>query len=226
MKNRNLKIKVCGMKFPDNIQKVASLTPDYLGFIFYPKSPRNFEGDIPEVSDTIKKTGVFVNATIDFVLAKVKQYGFKAIQLHGSETAEYCSDLKKHCVAQFGAETKIELFKVFGIKDTFDFSVLKEYENSVDYFLFDTKGKSKGGNGYAFDWSVLQNYPSNKPIILSGGIGVDELDKIEQILKTDLPIYALDLNSKFEIEPGLKNTELLKEFFERLEKRLSKNRFN
>lgn len=219
MKNRNLKIKVCGMKFPDNIQKVASLTPDYLGFIFYPKSPRNFEGDIPEVSDTIKKTGVFVNATIDFVLTKVKQYGFKAIQLHGSETAAYCSDLKKHCIRQFGTETKIELFKVFGIKDTFDFSVLKEYENSVDYFLFDTKGKSKGGNGYAFDWSVLQNYPSNKPIILSGGIGVDELDKIEQILKTDLPIYALDLNSKFETEPGLKNAELLKEFFERLEKR-------
>ena len=210
MKKRNLKIKVCGMKHLENIQEVAALSSDYLGFIFYPKSPRNFEGEIPEISDTIKKTGVFVNADLDFVVEKVNKYNFKAVQLHGSETADYCLTLKQQVPA-------IEVFKVFGIKDRFDFSALNAYEGIVDYFLFDTKGKEKGGNGYTFDWNVLKQYKSKTPIILSGGIGIQELNKIEQILKTDLPIYALDLNSKFETEPGLKNTELLKEFINRVQ---------
>lgn len=218
MKNRKLKIKVCGMKYADNIQQIALLSPDYLGFIFYPKSPRNFDANIPRISDKIKKTGVFVNAELDFVISKVKQHGFKAIQLHGSETAEYCEQLKKFLVVETEVGCTVEVFKVFGIKDSFDFSVLTAYENSVDYFLFDTKGKAKGGNGYAFDWGVLRNYPSSKPIILSGGIGVEELDKIEQILKTDLPIYGLDLNSKFELKPALKDVELLESFFEKLKK--------
>ena len=210
MKKRNLKIKVCGMKHLENIQEVAALSPDYLGFIFYPKSPRDFEGEIPEISDTIKKTGVFVNADLDFVVEKVNKYNFKAVQLHGSETADYCLKLKQQVPA-------IEIFKVFGIKDRFDFSALDAYEGIVDYFLFDTKGKEKGGNGYTFDWSVLKQYKSKTPIILSGGLGIQELNKIEQILKTDLPIYALDLNSKFETEPGLKDTELLKEFINRVQ---------
>jgi len=218
MSNKKLKIKICGMKYPDNIQAVASLTPDYLGFIFYPKSPRNFEGSIPPLSEDIKKTGVFVDAAIPFVLEKVKQYGFKAVQLHGSESATYCEELKTSFLNEFPEQQTVEIFKVFGIKDTFDFSVLKAYEAVVDYFLFDTKGKEKGGNGYTFDWSVLSNYKSNTPIILSGGIGIEELDKIEQILKTDLPIHALDLNSKFEKAPSLKKVELLKEFLEKLEK--------
>lgn len=207
---KDLKIKVCGMKHADNIQQVANLQPDYLGFIFYPKSPRNFDNEIPEVSNNIKKTGVFVNAEIDFVLEKVTKYSFKAVQLHGSESAEYCQELRS-------AIPELEIFKVFGIKNSFDFSVLDVYEGIVNYFLFDTKGKAKGGNGYTFDWSVLKAYKSKTPIILSGGIGVEELNKIEQILKTDLPIYALDLNSKFEIEPGNKDAVLLKEFLYKIE---------
>ena len=218
MENRKLKIKVCGMKYADNIQQIALLSPDYLGFIFYPKSPRNFEESIPQIPNGIKKTGVFVNAELDFVISKVKRHGFKAVQLHGNETAEYCEQLKKLLVAETEVGCTVEIFKVFGIKDSFDFSVLTAYENSVDYFLFDTKGKAKGGNGYAFDWDVLRNYPSSKPIILSGGIGVEELDKIEQILKTDLPIYGLDLNSKFELKPALKDVELLEGFFKKLKK--------
>lgn len=216
--NRNcLKIKVCGMKHAENIQQIGALQPDYLGFIFYPKSPRNFDGEIPVIHSNIKKTGVFVDAEIDFILEKVTQYNFKAVQLHGSETAHYCkllqAQLAKNCLGE-----SIEIFKVFGIKDTFDFSIVAAYEPFVDYFLFDTKGKEKGGNGYTFDWSVLANYKSNKPIILSGGIGLEEVDKIEQILKTDLPIYALDLNSKFEQAPALKDVALLKKFLEKLEK--------
>lgn len=206
------------MKHAENIQQVALLQPDYLGFIFYANSPRNFDGEIPEISNQIKKTGVFVDASIDFVLEKVKQYNFQAVQLHGSESVEYCKDLVNQLgVICFDAEkglcgAPIEVFKVFGIKNEFDFSVLDAYEPYVDFFLFDTKGKAKGGNGYTFDWSVLKAYKSKTPIILSGGIGIGELDKIEQILKTDLPIYALDLNSKFEVKPAIKDVKLLKDF--------------
>lgn len=194
------------MKYGENIQAVAGLNPDYLGFIFYPKSPRNFEGVIPKLDENIKKTGVFVNAPISFVVDKVKEHDFKAVQLHGSESVEYCQELNSH-------DLEIELFKVFSIKDEFDFSVLKNYEPFVNYFLFDTKGKDKGGNGYTFDWSVLKNYPSKKPFILSGGIGVDEVEKVKEIIQTDLPIYALDINSKFETEPAVKDISLLQQFF-------------
>ncbi|GGF61686.1 phosphoribosylanthranilate isomerase [Wenyingzhuangia marina] len=201
-----MKTKVCGMKYKENIKAVAGLQPDYMGFIFYPKSPRNFEGEIPEIDENIKKTGVFVNAPIGDVVQKVNQYGFKAVQLHGSESVEYCQELNSY-------DLDIELFKVFSIKDEFDFSVLAAYESFVDYFLFDTKGKDKGGNGYTFDWSVLKNYPSKKPFILSGGIGVEEIEKVKEILKTDLPIYALDINSKFEVEGVEKDVNLLQQFF-------------
>ena len=204
-----MKIKVCGMKYEENIKAVAGLQPDYMGFIFYPKSPRNFEGEIPEIDESIKKTGVFVNAPIGDVVQKVNQYGFKAVQLHGSESVEYCQELNSY-------DLDIELFKVFSIKDEFDFSVLAAYESFVDYFLFDTKGKDKGGNGYTFDWSVLKNYPSKKPFILSGGIGVEEIEKVKEILKTDLPIYALDINSKFEVEGVEKDVNLLQQFFKEI----------
>ena len=101
-------------------------------------------------------------------------------------------------------KNQVEIWKVFSIKDSFDFSTLKEYEPYVDKFLFDTKGKEKGGNGFTFDWSVLADYPSKKPFILSGGIGIDEIEKIREMQKTGLPLYAVDVNSKFELEPGLK----------------------
>ncbi len=203
---KHLKIKVCGMKFPENIQGISELNPDYLGFIFYPKSPRNFEGEIPVISEEIKKTGVFVDASLQFIQEKVNKYDFKAVQLHGSESVDFCKILRL-------TFPQLEIFKVFGIKDHFEFDTLIPYEAYVDYFLFDTKGKEKGGNGYTFDWSVLKDYSSHKPFILSGGIGDSELNKIQEILKTDLPIYALDLNSKFEDEPGLKNRSLLNQFF-------------
>lgn len=198
-----LKIKVCGMGSPENILDVAALKPDYLGFIFFEKSPRDFKGIIPDLSSSIIKTGVFVNATIEFVQEKIKQYSLQAIQLHGQETPEYCQQIK---------EIDVEVFKVFSIKNDFDFNQLKPFESVVDYFLFDTKGEQPGGNGYVFDWSVLKDYTSKIPFILSGGIGLDEVDAVKQILKSDLPVYALDLNSKFEREPAVKNTVVLKEF--------------
>ncbi len=197
------------MKYQENMKAIASLKPDYLGFIFYEKSPRNFTGTIAELPSGIKKTGVFVNASIDYIAEKTEQYGFKAIQLHGEETPQFCRELIQRLDVIY---KRIEIFKVFSIKDDFNFNLLKPYEGIVDYFLFDTKGKEKGGNGYTFDWSALAKYPSKTPFILSGGIGLEEIDKIKTICKTDLPIYALDVNSKFETQPGLKNIEELIEF--------------
>ncbi|MBW1298081.1 phosphoribosylanthranilate isomerase [Aquimarina litoralis] len=206
------------MKYQENMEAVTGLQPDYLGFIFYEKSPRNFDEEIPKLPATIKKTGVFVDATIGFVVEKVKTYDFKVIQLHGSESSQYCKDLQAELerFSETESTQSIEIWKVFSIKDQFDFEILKAYEGIVDYFLFDTKGKEKGGNGYTFDWSVLNNYPSKTPFVLSGGIGLEEIEKVKEILKTDLPIHAIDVNSKFETAPGLKNIEELKIFKEEL----------
>ena len=211
-----MKIKICGMKFPDNIEEVAQLKSEYLGFIFYEKSPRNFTGQIPEISDDIKKTGVFVNTTLDSISAKVEEYNFKAVQLHGGESPEFCRRLK------LALPNHIELIKVFSILETIDFNVLKDYEGIVDYFLFDTKGKNKGGNGFAFNWEILRNYPSFTPFFLSGGIGIEEFSKIEEF-KQHLNetgkghlLYAVDINSKFETEPGRKDAELLEIFRQKI----------
>jgi phosphoribosylanthranilate isomerase len=203
-----MKLKVCGMKYLANIQEVAALQPDYLGFIFYDKSKRNFDGIIPELPKSIKKTGVFVNASIDEVVNKVNQYDLQAVQLHGDESEEYIKELK----CQFEHSRELEVIKVFGIKKSFNFDILKSYESVVDYFLFDTKGKERGGNGITFDWKVLEKYPYSKPFFLSGGIGLAQLKELEEIRKTDLPIYALDVNSQFELEAGLKSVENIQRF--------------
>lgn len=206
-----MKLKVCGMKY--NPAEVAALQPDYLGFIFYEDSPRHFEGDIPELPEKIKKVGVFVDEEMDTILEKVELYDFDVIQLHGNESVEFCRELEQEL---YNEPHQVEVWKVFGIKDTFDFSILDEYEPYVDKFLFDTKGKAKGGNGYTFDWQILKKYESDKPIILSGGIGLDEIDALKAIFNTDLPIYAVDVNSKFEDKPGLKNVRKLEDFIKEI----------
>ena len=201
-----MKLKVCGMKYLENIQEVAALQPAYLGFIFYEKSKRNFDGVIPELSNTIKKVGVFVNESIENIKTKVSEYELSAIQLHGDESVDYVLKLKQALNAQ------IEIIKVFGIKDQFDFEIVQPYEEVVDFFLFDTKGKERGGNGITFDWTVLKNYSSTKPFFLSGGIGLEEVKEIQEMSKTNLPIYALDVNSQFEIKAGLKSVENIEKF--------------
>lgn len=218
------------MKFTENIQQVAALQPDYLGFIFYEKSKRNFEGIIPELPKEIKKTGVFVNEYIEIVVSLVEEYRLDAIQLHGDESVSYILDLKQQLAnnrALFIEENKqikkkknqhyiskkeVEIIKVFGIRDEFNFSALQPYLDVVDYFLFDTKGKERGGNGVKFDWSVLENYPYKKLFFLSGGISLNDLEQLQIVLKSNLPIYALDVNSKFESKPGVKKIEELEKF--------------
>jgi len=225
-----MKLKVCGMKFTENMQQVAALQPDYLGFIFYEKSKRNFEGIIPELPKEIKKTGVFVNEYIEIVVSLVEEYRLDAIQLHGDESVSYILDLKQQLAnnralfieenkqikkkknQHYISEKEVEIIKVFGIKDEFNFSALQPYLDVVDYFLFDTKGKERGGNGVKFDWSVLENYSYKKPFFLSGGISLNDLEQLQIVLKSNLPIYALDVNSKFESKPGVKKIEELEKF--------------
>jgi phosphoribosylanthranilate isomerase len=229
-----MKIKVCGMKYIENIQDVVALQPDYLGFIFYEKSKRNFEGIIPELHRTIKKTGVFVNEYPEILISLVEEYRLDAIQLHGDESLEYVTELKSQLAERrdlfieenkhqrkkknkhFIADEKVEIIKAFGIKDAFNFDDLKPYLDVVDFFLFDTKGKDRGGNGVKFDWAILEKYPFEKPFFLSGGIGLQDMDEIQKIINSDLLIYALDVNSKFESAPGKKNVKELKKFKEGL----------
>lgn len=209
--------------------EVAQLLPDYLGFIFWEPSTRYFDGAMPDLPKSIKKIGVFVDASIDDVLQKVETYNLDGVQLHGKESPEFCNELKNrfnvisnkseksHEIPQSQdsfRNDKLEIIKVFSIKDNFDFSILKDYEEVCDFYLFDTKGKLPGGNGYTFDWSVLNNYPSTKPFFLSGGIGLETASELQAFLKSPASkkCHAIDVNSRFEIQPGLKNSEELKEF--------------
>ena len=204
-----MKLKVCGMKYVDNLMMVAAVQPDYLGFIFYDQSKRNFEGVIPKLPKGIKKTGVFVNEYLEIVVSLVEEYQLEAIQLHGDESVDYIKELKGHL-------PRVEVIKVFGIKDFFDFSILESYIEEVDYFLFDTKGKERGGNGVKFDWSVLKEYPFDKPFFLSGGIDLDDIAKVNEIGESHLPVYAVDINSRFETKPGVKNIKEVKSFKNKL----------
>ena len=198
-----MRLKVCGMRELENISALSELDPNYIGFIFWSESSRFVDKKTPPLDKKIIKTGVFVDATFDYILTKIKDHQLDAVQLHGQESCSYCIVIKNY---------GLKVIKSFSIKNTFDFNTLEDYENSCDYYLFDTKGKLPGGNGFTFDWKILNEYPSQKPFFLSGGIGVDNLNEIKKLVKTKLPIHAIDVNSKFETAPGNKNIELLKKF--------------
>lgn len=191
------------MKFPDNIKDIASLKPDYLGFIFYEKSPRNFENTIPNLPESIQKVGVFVNTSLEEINEKVKQFALDFVQLHGDESPEFCYQLQQN---------KFKVIKAFSIDNKFNFNTLSIYNNCCDHFLFDTKGTNYGGNGITFDWSVLENYQLNKPYFLSGGIGTENIAEVKSFLEKEYSknCIAIDCNSKLELSPGLKSTEKIK----------------
>ncbi|MGN6638665.1 MAG: phosphoribosylanthranilate isomerase [Mucilaginibacter sp.] len=198
-----MKIKVCGMKYPDNIAEVAGLEPDYLGFICYPQSPR-FINDLQAINTpkTILRTGVFVNESADKVEELIETYQFNAIQLHGEESPDFCELFKN----------KVIVIKAFGIDENFDFEQLEAYEGKADLFLFDTKTNKHGGSGLTFDWTLLNQYKLDTPFLLSGGLSLENLKEVKNI---DHPqFYGVDLNSKFETGPGLKDINKLKKAFE------------
>lgn len=196
------KIKICGLKHPDNIREVMALQPDYIGFICYPHTKRfidKLEANWVNGLQGVKKTGVFVNAAIQEVKTAIQQYGFHAVQLHGAETPAYCAEL---------ANQDIEIIKVFGIGEQFDWTTINPYETVVDYYLFDTQSSQHGGTGKRFDWTLLEGYKSTKPYFLSGGISAENISSALQL--GDDRLYALDLNSRFETAPGIKDITLLR----------------
>ena len=204
------KLKICGMKIPANITGVVALQPEYIGFIFYPGSKRFIDeldpSLIKNIPETIKATGVFVNEELETVKNAIVTYQLKAVQLHGQESAAYCEALNGYA----------EVIKAFGIDESFDFNTLDEYQAYIDYFLFDTQTPDHGGSGKTFSWQLLGNYKNEKPYFLSGGIGIDQLAELEKI--KDDRLYAIDVNSQFELSPGLKDTALLSTFKQGLDK--------
>jgi phosphoribosylanthranilate isomerase len=201
-----MKIKVCGLKYPDNIEAVSALSPDYMGFIFYGPSARfadNLSVDVLQnIPATAVKTAVFVNESAETISNLVDEYGFNAIQLHGNEDADFCGAFK----------SKVTVIKAFGVNEGFDFGQLNEYKNSVDYFLFDTKTNIHGGSGKTFNWRILDNYKLDIPFFLSGGLSLENLEEVKNI---DHPqFYGVDLNSRFEIAPGQKDVVKLEQAFD------------
>jgi phosphoribosylanthranilate isomerase len=203
-----MKIKVCGLKYPGNISDVVTLSPDYVGFICYAPSPRYAPELNTEILDalpgTIYKTAVFVNEDAETVAKLIDNYKFDAIQLHGNESPEFCDVFKD----------KVTVIKAFGLDRNFDFEQLNQFSDSVDFFLFDTKTDKHGGSGLTFDWSLLDNYTLDIPFFLSGGLSPENLEQVKAIKHPQF--YGVDLNSKFELEPGLKDINKLKEAFELL----------
>jgi len=196
-------VKVCGMGDTVRMHQLATLPVDMLGFIFYPKSPRYVVGkidpvEISKLPNYIHRVGVFVNATSEEIHEMAERYFLTSIQLHGNESPELCRELKAEGYT---------ILKAFNISKENDYEA---YSPFCDYFLFDTPSVQHGGTGQKFDWTLLENYKGSVPFLLSGGIGPYDADAITQI---DHPLFAgIDINSKFEIEPGIKDVELIKKF--------------
>ena len=202
---KKIQLKICGMKYHDNILNISSLNPDYMGFIFWEKSKRNIELDsIPEIPKTIKKVGVFVDASINEINSKIKQYELQIIQLHGNESVEFVKDLS--------GKTDAELWKVVSVGDQIDWGSLESFLPFVNKFLFDTATATHGGSGKRFDWRVLKTYPFHKSFLLSGGLDEQSAEEVLALRQQIPQLQGVDLNSKFEDAPGLKNIEKLKNF--------------
>ncbi len=195
-------IKTCGMRDADNIRAVSELGIDWMGFIFWAPSSRYVSEKPTFLPTRQKRVGVFVDARIEEVKSKADEYALDLIQLHGSESPAFCERLK--------ANSRQQLIKAFNIATQEDLEQTIPYEGLVDYFLFDTKAKMVGGNGTQFDWSVLSAYQGNTPFLLSGGIGPDDAEKVRNFHHPQLA--GIDLNSRFELSPALKDIEKLKQF--------------
>jgi phosphoribosylanthranilate isomerase len=203
-----MKIKVCGMRDTSNINELAGLKPDFIGFILYPGSAR-YVGDKYQldavIPDQTKKVGVFVNALIKDVFNWKIRLNLDLVQLHGAEPPEYCSEIH---------HLGLTIIKAFGISTDFDFNLLDEYTPYCDYFLFDTKTALHGGSGQKFDWEILDSYPLQTPYFLSGGIGPQDAEILST--KESEKLFAIDINSGFEITPGIKDIDQVRQFIKKI----------
>lgn len=193
----------------DNARVVAALSPAYLGFIFFERSPRH-AGEpgqlawVQHLPKEIKKVGVFVNEAPERVMAVAEELELHAVQLHGEESPEDCAAM---------AKTGLEVWKAFGVGTGFSFGKTEPYEPFCERFVFDAKGPLRGGNGVPFDWEALKNYRGQTPFLLSGGIGPEHGTLLKNASAWHPMLSGFDLNSRFEISPGLKDPGLLKQFF-------------
>ena len=194
-------VKVCGMRDAVNIRQLEALGIDWMGMIFWPKSKRYVSTPPVYLPQHVRKVGVFVDASLDAIRQHVEDYQLDIVQLHGQESPEMLKVLKP-----------LTLIKAFNIATPEDLQKTEPYEGLADYFLFDTKGKSVGGNGEKFDWSVLDNYQGETPFLLSGGIGPEDMQDVKTFHHPKC--IGIDLNSRFETEPGLKDITKLKQFLE------------
>ena len=200
-------IKVCGMRDAENIRAVEALGIDLMGFIFWPDSSRYAGEKPPYLPGNCRRVGVFVDASVQDILAAVQDFWLDFLQLHGHETPETIAALKERAPG-------IRIIKSLSIKDPEDLAQTAAYEDVCDAFLFDTKGRLPGGNGRQFDWNVLRQYRGRLPFLLSGGIGPEDAQRIRDF---DVPgCLGIDLNSRFETAPGLKDVAALKTFIETL----------
>ena len=206
-----MKTKICGLREQQNVSDLSELHPQWMGFIFTSTSTRYFNAakepaDLKSLPPSIKKVGVFVNETLENVRATVQQHGLNMIQLHGNETPEYCATLHSD---------GIEIIKAFSVDGNFDFTTTEAYTSAVDYFLFDTKGPQFGGNGIAFNWDLLNGKRFAKPFLLSGGISPNHVDAIKNFKHPDC--IGIDINSRFEISPGMKDVNAIRLFLQQIQ---------
>jgi phosphoribosylanthranilate isomerase len=191
------------MRDPINMMEVAALSPDYMGFIFYSKSPRDVGPSFTIPADfphTIKRVGVFVNDGLDAILQQTKKHSLDYIQLHGvDDSVRFCQEVHDH---------DVKIIKVFSVDDDFNFEKTEPYKEIADYFLFDTKGKLQGGNGTVFNWRILERYDQKIPFFLSGGLNPGNISDLAAL--EGMNIHALDINSGVETSPGLKDGAKIK----------------
>ena len=216
-------VKVCGMRNGENIRQVAELGVDWIGMIFWDKSPRNVTmipthvGIIPDKGASIdnfraKRVGVFVDEMAQNIITRVVNFKLDLVQLHGHETPTLIRNLRRTLDPDI--RPGVKFIKAISVGSRDDIATYKNYEDCVDYFLFDTKCPSVGGSGEQFDWSVLDAYDGDVPFLLSGGIGPDDAERVRNFHHPKC--IGIDLNSRFETEPGLKDISKLKQFLEQL----------
>lgn len=206
-----MKIKVCGMRDSDNVQHLLEVVkPDWMGLIFYPKSSRYVQDELSEElkKSEVTKVGVFVDESVETILSKIEAFNLSVIQLHGNESPEFVRELK--------LRTGKKLWKVVSVGETIDWESLRPYVGLVEYFLFDTATPTHGGSGKKFNWNVLESYPFEKGFILSGGLDEDSVVQVLDLAQKQPQLIGVDLNSKFEDSPGVKNIDKLRNFKKKL----------
>ena len=200
-------VKVCGLKEMNNINQLNEIDIDLMGFIFYNKSSRFIDLEINTSNITKKKVGVFVNESLENIKKKIKNYNLNYVQLHGDETPKFSEKLMNYC----------KVIKAFRISENFDFDSTNQYTDCCDLFLFDTFSKNFGGSGRKFDWKRLQGF-NKKKFLLSGGIDLNSVDEINNIKNENDFLHGIDINSRFEISPGLKDIKKVNMFLKKLNK--------